>query len=949
MVVCKLFFMEKPVKKLSAFLKDQLGTSRVYTRQIDLLSKGTDASFYRLLPQLAVRVESEQEALLVIRACYEAGVPITFKAGGTSLSGQTISDSVLMEIGDLYSKSSISEDGKQATFECGLTGGLANRRLVRFGRKLGPSPASINSARISGIVANNASGSSYGIKYNSYNTIRGMRLIMADGTILDTRKEESSEAFRKSHAALLSALVQLSETVKGNQAMREKISHKYQLKNTCGYGVNSLIDFDDPIDILEHLMIGSEGTLGFISEVTFETVPNLPLKATSLVFFPDIRQACKAITPLRHCQVSAAELMDYNALQAVADKSGMPSVLKELDPENVALLIDTSASDPDTLQEQIEEIESGLKEIPTVFPIEFTTDAETYASLWRVREGLFTSAASARAPGTACIIEDLAFRAEVLADALSELKKLVEKFDYQGYVIWGHLLDGNIHFVIMPDFSDPEEVKHYERFMEELAELTIKFDGSLKAEHGTGRNMAPFVAREWGADIYQVMKSIKQLIDPKGILNPGVLINEDPKIHLSNLKSMPAAHELIDNCIECGFCEPACPSKDLTLTPRQRIVIYRRLYELETKENFGSEYRHLAKAFQYQGDATCATDGLCALNCPVEINTGNLVKELRFKKNRAFGRMIARQIGSNMAFVTAFLRGMLNVVNLKQRVFGKGILVSTTGFLHRLFGTPVWNGQTPKGALRIKLPQPNGSSEKVVYFPTCINRTFGVSAGDPEKEALVQKTISLLTKAGYEVVLPEGLNNLCCGMAFSSKGFKGEGKHKANELEAALLEASENGKLPVLCEMSPCLLHMKETLSEKLELLEPIAFSLKYLVPRLEFKPLDEKITVHATCSATKMGLDKELEKLALMCARELVVPDQVGCCGWAGDRGFTHPELNQSALRHLKNQLPAEVKHGYSSSRTCEIGLTSQSGIPYRSIFYLVDQVSQPRQSAGK
>jgi D-lactate dehydrogenase len=936
--------MEKPIKKLSAFLKNQFGASRVYTRQIDLLSKGTDASFYRLVPQLAVRVESEQEAVIVIKACYSAGISITFKAGGTSLSGQTITNSVLMEIGDLYSKSSISDEGKLATFECGLTGGLANRRLARFGRKLGPSPASINSARISGIVANNASGSSYGIKYNSYNTIRGMRLVMADGTMLDTREKESRDAFRTSHAALLSALVQLSESVKGNQAMRDKISHKYQLKNTCGYGVNSLIDFDDPIDILEHLMIGSEGTLGFISEATFETVPNLPLKATSLVFFPNIRYACQAIKPLRNCKVSAAELMDYNALQAVADKPGMPSVLKELDLENVALLVDTSASDPETLKKQIKDIEAGLKEIPTVFPLEFTTDTETYAMLWRVREGLFTSAASARAPGTACIIEDLAFRAEVLADAISALKKLVEKFDYQGYVIWGHLLDGNIHFVIFPDFSDPEEVKHYERFMEELAELTLKFDGSLKAEHGTGRNMAPFVAREWGNDIYQVMKSIKQIIDPKGVLNPGVLINEDPQIHLANLKPMPASHELIDQCIECGFCEPACPSKDLTLTPRQRIVIYRRLHELEMKQKFGNEYHHLAKAFKYQGDATCATDGLCALNCPVDINTGTLVKDLRFRNNGAFSRSVARFIGRNMAGVTAFLRFFLNVGYAKKRILGSGILVGVTWFFHRLIGTPVWNANTPKGAPTVKLTKTAAPNGKIVYFPTCINRTFGLSPGDPEKEALVQKTIALITKAGYEVIFPDGLNNLCCGMAFSSKGFKVEGKRKAMELEAALLKASKNGKLPVLCEMSPCLLHMKETLSEHIELLEPIAFSLKYLVPRLEFKPLDEKITVHATCSTTKMGLDKELEKLALMCAREVVVPDQVGCCGWAGDRGFTHPELNEAALRHLKKQLPADVKNGYSTSRTCEIGLTSQSGIPYRSIFYLVDQVTQAR-----
>lgn len=935
--------MEKPMKALAGRLRRELGGSKVFTQPVDLLSKGTDASFYRLIPQLVVRVESEREALFVIRACSEAGIPLTFKAGGTSLSGQTITSSVLMEIGDRYSKSTIAEDGRLATFACGLTGGLANRRLARHGRKLGPSPASINSARIGGIVSNNASGSSYGIKYNSYNTLKGMRLVMADGTLLDTREEESREAFRQSHKPMLEALKELSDSVKSDPAMAGKIRHKYQLKNTCGYGVNALLDFEDPIEILWHLMVGSEGTLGFISEVTFETVQDLPLKAASLIFFPDIRNACQAIVPLRQLKVSAAELMDYNALQSVSGKPGMPEVLKTLDPSAVALLIDTSASDAKTLQKQMEEIEEALKDIPTLYPISFTSDPGIYASLWRVREGLFTSAASARPAGTACIIEDLAFRAPVLADALTDLKGLLHEFDYQGYVIWGHLLDGNIHFVITPDFAKAEEKTRYERFMEALAVLTLKYDGSLKAEHGTGRNMAPFVAREWGEDIYVVMKKIKQIIDPQGILNPGVLINEDPGVHLSDMKSMPASNELIDRCIECGFCEPACPSKDLSLTPRQRIVVYRRLHELARAGDFSGEYRHLKKAFAYAGDATCATDGLCEINCPVDINTGTLIKELRFKHHGAFSRGMARAIGSNMGFVTALLRMVLTIGSYKQKLFGRRLLVNTTGFLHKTLGTPVWNEQTPGGAPRIRQPLIRPASGKVVYFPTCINRTFGLSADDEEKEALVNKTISLLEKAGLEVVLPEGYKHLCCGMAFSSKGFRKEAKRREEELEAALLKATENGKYPVLCEMSPCLLHMKETLSKDLQLFEPIAFSLKYLVPGLAFHPLEERITVHATCSTTKMGLDQDLEKLARMCAREVVVPDQVGCCGWAGDRGFTHPELNQAALRHLKDQLPADVRHGYSTSRTCEIGLSSQAGIPYQSIFYLIDRVTRP------
>lgn len=936
--------MKKEIRDLFNQLRTHSGSISLYSRPIDLLSKGTDASFYRMIPQLVVRIESEYDAIFVIKACYSAGIPITFKAGGTSLSGQAITDSVLIEIGDLYSKSKISDNGKIASFECGLTGGLANSRLAGFGRKLGPSPASINSARIGGIVANNASGSSHGIKYNSYNTILSMRLIMADGSVLDTSSAESRKAFSLSHPGMLSQLYQLAKAVKGNENLRKKIIHKYRLKNTCGYGVNALIDFEDPIDILEHLIVGSEGTLGFISEVTFKTVENLPLRACSLVFFPDISNACQAIIPLRSCQVSAAELMDYNALKAVASKPGMHWFMSDANPNVAALLIDTSAADEHTLQLQMDEIVKALDGIQTVFPVQFTTDPEKYATIWRVREGLFTSAASTRPPGTACIIEDLAFSAEKLSLALKELKMLIEKYQYPGYVIWGHLLDGNIHFVIMPDFSNPEEISRYDRFMADLARLTLKHDGSLKAEHGTGRNMAPYVVAEWGKDIYQVMKSIKQILDPKGILNPGVLINDDPAIHLASLKSMPASHETINMCIECGFCEPACPSKNLSLTPRQRIVIYRRLHELMLKDGLGRQYRQLAKAFKYKGDATCATDGLCAINCPVEINTGTLIKELRLKNNGAFSQFVARQIGANMSTVTALFRVVLNVASWKQNVFGESRLVAATDFLHRFFRTPVWNKFTPKGAPGIKLTKVVGRAGKVVYFPSCINRTFGLSAIDDENVPLVQKTVSLLAKAGYEVVLPEGFKGLCCGMAFSSKGFKAEANRKSMELQDALLKASDNGKLPVLCEMSPCLLFMKENLTEKLELFEPIAFSLKYLAPNLVFEPLNETITVHSTCSTSKMGLDKEFLKLAGMCAEKVVVPDQVGCCGWAGDRGFLNPELNKSALRQLKKQLPGEIKKGYSSSRTCEIGLSSQAGISYRSVFYLVDQVTKPR-----
>ena len=727
--------------------------------------------------------------------------------------------------------------------------------------------------------------------------------------------------------------------------MSEKIRHKFELKNTCGYGINALIDFTDPFDILEHLMVGAEGTLGFISSVTMKTVPEFPLKATSLIFFPTLRDACEFPRLLKNCIVTASELMDRNALRSVEERPGMPVELKQLGEDCAALLIDTSAYTKEALEKQILQITKVVESVETLFPVEFTTERNRYEKLWKVRKGLFTSAAAARPAGAACIIEDLAFRQDVIADALTDLRKLTEKYGYHRTVIWGHILDGNIHFVITPDFSQPGSIDNYNKFMHEVVMLTIhRYDGSLKGEHGTGRNMAPFVREEWGEELYAVMHEIKQIFDPDHILNPGVILNDDPGIHLKNIKSYPVADPIIDPCIECGFCEVSCPSKSLTITPRQRIVIFREMTRLSGENGNKRILARLKKDFRYHGDATCATDGLCATACPVEINTGILIKELRFTHHGIIAEKIASLIAGHMGSTITFLRKGLNFTAGTHRFLGTKTMTHITRFLHQASFRmiPLWNPYMPSGAPRLIVSKTvSMKRDKVVYFPSCINRAMGKSADYGKEDSLHQATHALLVKAGYEIVYPENLNELCCGMAFDSKGFKNQGKQKAAELEKALLLATENGTIPVFCDMSPCLFRMKETLDKRLKLYEPVEFMLTFFPSRLTFRQLPLKVAIHSTCSNTKMGLDQQLKELARMCAAEILVPEDVGCCGWAGDRGFTYPELNASALRELKPQITPDITLGFSTSRTCEIGLSHHSGISYKSIIYLVDQAT--------
>ncbi len=941
---------EMTTKQLYTQLAKLFRKEQLFTDELSRLAKGTDAGLYRMIPRAVVKVNSEDEVIRLLQFCGKENIPVTFKAAGTSLSGQTVSDSILMETGRGFEFSAITDNGKTAAFGVGLTGAAANRMLQRYGRKLGPKPASINSAKIGGIVANNASGASYGIRSNSYNTVKSMRIVFADGTLLDTSDKTGCENFLKTHPALAAQILQLRREALENETVRNRIAQKFQLKNTCGYGVNSLIDFEDPIQIIQHLMIGSEGTLGFISQVTFETVHDAPLKATAMVYFRNLRDVCDAIIPLRGCSVSAAELMDRNALRAVENRNGMPAELPSLPDTAAALLIDTSADDMETLQRQTAEIEEKLAHIQTLHPIRFTADKQLYDTYWNVRNGLFTSAAAARPPQTACIIEDIAFGADVLGDALSDVRALLVRSGYADAVMWGHLLDGNVHFTVFPDINSPDGVQRYAAFMHRLCEtVAVKYNGSLKAEHGTGRNMAPFVEKEWGTAVYRLMRGIKSAFDPKNILNPGVIINDDKDVFIKNLKNIPDANPLIDKCIECGFCEANCPSKNLTLTPRQRIVAYRRLAELANDKSAKQLREDWAEAMRYPFDATCATDGLCAVSCPVAIDTGKLVKELRWKENGRLADRMAGFIANRIDGATSMLRLLLNIPHELSRAFGYNGMESVARGLYKLFDGlfPLWTRYTPSGSKKITrniIPGKDAESPMVVYFPSCITRSMGgASFGYDESEDLPSKMLSLLKKADYTVVIPEEKDKLCCGMAFGSKGFRRQAQQKASELNEALLKATRNGELPVVCDMSPCLLHMRETLDSRLKLYDQVEFIHDFMLDRLQFAKQPLSVAIHATCSATKMGLQEKFFRVASLCAEKVIVPENVSCCGWAGDRGFFYPELNNSALAPLKHAI-GDATEGYSNSRTCEIGLSLNSGIAYKSLAYLVDRCTTGR-----
>jgi D-lactate dehydrogenase len=942
--------------ELRADLVALLGEDRVLHRAIDLVRYASDASPYRLLPRVVVVPRTVDEVSKVMAYCRRKGRHATFRAAGTSLNGQSQSDDILIDVRKYWGGGTVENGGSRLRVKPGLILAHANAMLQRYGRKLGPDPASGHACTIGGVIANNAGGMRCTLDKDAYSTVVAMTFVLPSGTIINTAAPGAEAAFAAAEPDLAQGLLHLRDELLAQPELAERVRRKYSIRNTHGLRLLALLDGETPLEIFRRLMVGSEGTLGFIAEAVLETVPVPNVTSVAWIPLPSIDDAVAIVPDLVRLGAAAVELIMAPALTAAGEAfPHTPAYWRSLDPKAAALLVEFGAADKSALTEAQAKVAELVAPLKLLSPLSFTSITEAVELAWHVREGLLGLVGKQRPQGTMLITEDVCFPPARLAQGAHDLQALLAK---HGFVpgVAGHAAHGNLHFTLVARLDEPEGRARYSAFMAEVVDLVVnKHDGSLKAEHGTGLNMAPFVRAEWGDELTEMMWFIKALADPRGVLAPNVILSRDSEVHLKGLKSVPAIEDITgsSHCIECGFCEPVCPSRNVTTTPRQRIALRREM----ARQPIGSRVLKVLQAdFEYDAIETCAGDGTCSIPCPVGINTGALMREFRKTEHGPRAETIALGVAERWAAVEAVARVGLAAAEIASKVVGVKTLTALTGVARQVVSPdlmPSVPGPMPKPG-KARLPKTEKDGAAAVYFPACINRMFGRGPDQPRGPSLPEALVTLSARAGKPLWIPPDVAGHCCSTPFSSKGFEAAHQRMADSIADAMWRWSDGGRLPIVVDAASCTLGIAEDVSryldperkarhDQLRIEDSVAW-FHDLLDALQIQTKVDRIAVHPTCSMTHLGLGPALHEIAEAMGREVFTPIGTTCCGTAGDRGLLHPELVLSATREEVAGLEAWPADAYvSANRTCEMGLRHASGRPFESFVFLLEALTRP------
>ncbi len=897
------------------------------------LALSHDASRFLDIPEEVAVASSIDDVRALFAEATEHRRHLTLRGGGTSLSGQSITDGILVDVRRHFRRIEVLDDGLRVRAGAGATVAAVNAQLRKFGRRLGPDPASAQAATIGGIVANNASGRLSGLHQDAFSTVDSLVVVLPSGRVIDTADPQIDVMLTWEDPHLAGGLSILRRRLRADQGSLDEIRRLWSMRNAMGYQLRALTEYAKPSAIIRQLMVGSEGTLGFIAEATLRTVPLNEAYSTHVAWFDTLEDALDAASGLAGLGFDAIELFDVDALRVVRTIPSAPLALRELElTTQAALLLELHAPDDETLVEREAEVAVALDELPHVHKVR---PESRNAPLWRVHHGIHTAMAKARKPGTSLLMEDFSVPVPNIAETVRGLNRLFDRFGFERAAITGHFTDGTLYFLLTDDFSDPARLRQFKRFVQGFVKLILAQRGVLRAQYGTGRVMASFLEQQVGVELYEVMREVKHLFDPLRILSPGVMFNESPDAHVTNIKLMPTISDSVDRCIECGLCEPTCPSSALTLTPRQRVVLQR---EIAARQADPAIIEALSDNYQYAAIDTCATSSMCQLTCPLGIDVGELVRRQRRAAVTEVEERNWDRAARNWDKTTRLASTAMSTAK-KLAPVAKSLIK----FGRRRYGAEqVWgysDDLPPGSGLRRRPKQERLAKDALaLYFPGC-QQTLLAAHGQGVYSAFNE----LCTRAGVAVSLLNA-SDLCCGLPWSTRGLTLGYETMSGHVHRAL---ATHAGATVVVDSSACTNALDHLLARypdsRPETVDVVDFVATTILPQLAVRQRLGSVLLYPTCANAHSGNGDALLAIAQAVADEVVVPAAWRCCGGFGDRGLLHPELPKAATRLAVEEIRSRTFDAYAStSRTCEVAMQRVSERPFVHVLELLAEATR-------
>lgn len=902
----------------------------------DLITRNlyaTDASMFRVLPQMVVWPRDISDVHEIVSFARENKIAIGARGAGTGLAGDSLTEGIVIDFAQHMNQIiSIDPINKRVVVQPGVVHAQLNQELKKLGLIFGPDPATSNRATIGGMIANNSTGA-HSLRYGmSMDWVRRLKVMLGDGTILDLPRLPNGQVHNEALQKVMSLLQENAELIELKWPDTPRNRHGYLLKDILQ---------GDQVE-LYRLFVGSEGTLGIILEIELE-VAVLP-KYTQLLClcFSSRLDAARAADPLLSYHPSAVEIVDSICLNMARSNPLYEKYFpKQIDS---ILMVELDGEDLSEIESRRDAIVlEMLDHRKLATSVLIPKDQHEQADIWQMRK--LIAGMMNKVPGMYLpipVIEDVCIHPRFLPQYFEKIEEILSKRGLK-FLCFGHAGDGTVHIRPFLNLRSDETYQWLPDVCEEVYRYTMEIKGTISGEHGDGYLRAPFIQLQYG-ELFPVFKQIKQILDPINILNPDkqtgcidfsrwhnnhkyrqVSSSYSPKLKWKTAHLL----QMAEACNGCGECRSKMKERDMcpmfralgieAATTRAKANTMRALLYGELKGVSKAELRKLAKY--------CINCKRCETDCPSGVRAGDMMLEIKAMTGANWREWMLCQMEKGMRLGAYFPR--LSNLILKQKLT-RYILEKIIGLDSRRV-PPAFSLNPFRNDIKKYRWVRKYSSIKVAYF---MDSFAELMEGDSARAFL-----AILRHHQIEVVIPKqrgsGIVNINYG---DRKGAESTARFNIKALAPYL----HNGFTVVCSEPSACLM-LKEEYSMLVEgenqqrLSDSVIDSTSFLhqleeqgILRHDFMPIEKHIGYHAPCHFKSIANPAHTLQLLRLIPKLTVDYINSGCCGIAGTFGMQKSSMDTSlsvGSDLIERLNDPQIEWGTSECSTCRVQMNHGSG----------------------